>query len=187
MTCKCWQWACPAQEVDTPVPALFLWLQPGHPGLVQQRRCCGPEMLCTCLSHPVVAAVAGPVQQLCDSPRTSPPLYSCSLVIQARGWWQPKPGWLWSTISESLASAFSSRVLCIDPSPRKSPFRGPGTYQSTSKPLLATTRPGMWRVCRGSTRPSVGLMAREAMPKTGICNTGHRYGHDFLKNQITLG
>lgn len=126
MTCKCRQWACPAQEVDTPVPALFLWLQPGHPGLVQQRRCCGPEMLRTCLSDPVVAAVAGPVQQLCDSPRTSPPLYSFSLVIQARGWWQPKPGWLWSTISESLASAFSSRVLCIDPSPQKRPFRGPG-------------------------------------------------------------
>ena len=81
--CRCRQWACPAQEMDPPVPALFPWLQPGVPELVQQRQCCGPEVLHTCLSDPVVAAVAGLVQRLCDSLRTSPPFYSFSLVIQA--------------------------------------------------------------------------------------------------------
>lgn len=69
----------------------------------------------------------------------------------------------------------------MDSGTGKAPPAGTGTYQSTSKPLLATTRAGMCRVCRGSISPSVGLMAREAMPKTGIFNRGERYGHHFKK------
>lgn len=84
-------------------------------------------------------------------------------------------------IDVSLASAFSKKILTIDSGTRKAPPVGTGTYQSTSKPLLATTRSGMCRVCRGSISPSVGLMAREAMPKIGIFNRGDRYGHHFKK------
>lgn len=43
----------------------------------------------------------------------------------------------------------------------------PKPHQSTSKPLLATIRSGMDSVCRGSTIPSVGLMALEAIPAAG--------------------
>ena len=65
------------------------------------------------------------------------------------------------------------KILSIDPDTENAP---PGTYQSTSKPLLATTRSGICRVCSGSISPSVGLMAREPMPRTGIFNRGYRYG-----------
>lgn len=86
--------------------------------------------------------------------------------------------------NECLASAFGKKalsILSIDPGTGEAPPDGTSTYQSTSKPLLATTRSGMCRVCRGSISPSVGLMALEAMPKTGIFNRGSRYGHHFKK------
>lgn len=106
---------------------------------------------------------------------TDLPIFTASIVSSRQGdnnsqsW-----GCCGVLIHECLESNFSKKILSVDPGTDKAPPGGPRTYQSTSKPLLATTRAGICRVCRGSTSPSVGLMAREPMPKTGIFNRGYR-------------
>lgn len=107
---------------------------------------------------------------------TYSPILTASILFSFRKGDDHSPSWghRGVLIDKCVARTFNQKRVSADPAAEKAAVGGAGTYQSTSKPLLATTRLGMCSVCRGSTSPSVGFRAREAMPATGVVSRGCR-------------